>query len=289
MVFLLNGVTQYSEPRLPEEEIRNLASCYTEDCEVYPAFANYVLDYHNRRNRPLYMANAHRWAKIMESGRWDFTHQGLAFDTNFDLVDGQTRLMACKLANKPFKTKITWNVPPETRDTVDQGQTRNARDLCHFHGLTWVTVHHVALAASLYYGPFYRQDILRKEDYPALIQKHVDAIQFAWKVLPQNSDYRALTNHGIRGVLARAYYHLDQSVIRRFAEILYSGMPSSKDPASEGVIILRNRLLLGIKSRSSAEIRDEIYQRTQNGLWLYSRGEVKQQIAAIQRDFFPLK
>lgn len=49
------------------------------------------------------------YATAMRAGKWSLTHpgiQGIAFDENGVLVDGQNRLLACISANVPFTTVV---------------------------------------------------------------------------------------------------------------------------------------------------------------------------------------
>jgi len=48
----------------------------------------------NTHNRPINQAHVNRLAKEITAGRWQLTHQGIAFDTKGILIDGQHRLWA---------------------------------------------------------------------------------------------------------------------------------------------------------------------------------------------------
>jgi hypothetical protein len=50
------------------------------------------------KNRKLSLRTAGRYAKAMSDGRWMVTHQGIAFDSDGFLIDGQHRLRAVVLA-----------------------------------------------------------------------------------------------------------------------------------------------------------------------------------------------
>jgi len=91
----------------------------------------------NKTNRPLRMSVVEQYALDMRKGHWVVNHQGIAFDNNGNLVDGQHRLEAIRLANVPIKILITTglqNVALENglkvfvMDTVDRGKLRTVGD-----------------------------------------------------------------------------------------------------------------------------------------------------------------
>ena len=49
---------------------------------------------HNGHNRPLTRTRVREFAEAMKRGDWQLTHQGIAFDTDGQLKDGQHRLAA---------------------------------------------------------------------------------------------------------------------------------------------------------------------------------------------------
>ena len=81
-------------------------------------------------NRGLRKTSIRIWAGIMRRGNWDITHQGIAFNTNGELIDGQNRLNAIIKANVPVQMVVARDLPHnEYRElSVDQGNKRNYAD-----------------------------------------------------------------------------------------------------------------------------------------------------------------
>lgn len=110
---------------------------------ITPAWAIEKLENHNPRNRNMSEKTAQSYATDMRNGRWVLNHQGLAFDTNGDLLDGQHRLWAVVLADKPVEMMVSYDVPVmenkngvelSAMDTIDRGRPRNngtQMQLCH--------------------------------------------------------------------------------------------------------------------------------------------------------------
>lgn len=102
--------------------------------EVTPALAMQWLK-NNYGNRPVKDDVVVAYARDMVHGVWVATHQGLAFDVDEKLIDGQHRLKAVVMANKTVKMKVSFNLPAKiegsemtTMDCVDRGRTRSVAD-----------------------------------------------------------------------------------------------------------------------------------------------------------------
>jgi hypothetical protein len=88
----------------------------------------------NRANRPLSRSVVRAFAEAMERGDWMVTHQGIAFDGNGVLVDGQHRLAAVIEADMPVEMTVFTEVEDDTFDVLDTGKRRNAADVLAIEG-----------------------------------------------------------------------------------------------------------------------------------------------------------
>jgi hypothetical protein len=88
----------------------------------------------NTSNRPVSRVTVRAFAEAMRRGDWLVTHQGIAFDTNGVLVDGQHRLAAVIEADEPIEMTVFTDVEPDTFDVLDTGKRRNAADVLAIEG-----------------------------------------------------------------------------------------------------------------------------------------------------------
>src|SRR5579859_2745569 len=88
----------------------------------------------NTTNRPLSRSVVKSFADAMRRGDWVVTHQGIAFDTNGVLVDGQHRLAAIVEAEVPVEVTVFTDVEEGTFDVLDTGKRRNAADVLAIEG-----------------------------------------------------------------------------------------------------------------------------------------------------------
>ena len=100
---------------------------------ITPAKAADMLDA-NITNRPLAKSTVRAFAEAMERGDWLVTHQGIAFDSDGVLVDGQHRLAAIIEADVPVDMTVFTDVEPDTFDVLDTGKRRTAADVLAIEG-----------------------------------------------------------------------------------------------------------------------------------------------------------
>jgi hypothetical protein len=95
--------------------------------EVTPAIAKEWLKV-NIGNRPVKPKIVYQYAKDMENGLWQLTHQGIAFSKNNVLIDGQHRLMAIIASNKTVTMTVTFDADENSFAVLDAGVKRSLSD-----------------------------------------------------------------------------------------------------------------------------------------------------------------
>jgi hypothetical protein len=88
----------------------------------------------NTTNRPISKSVVRGFAEAMSRGDWVVTHQGIAFDTDGVLIDGQHRLAAIVEADVPIELTVFTEVATDTFDVLDTGKRRNAADALAIEG-----------------------------------------------------------------------------------------------------------------------------------------------------------
>jgi hypothetical protein len=97
---------------------------------ITPEMAKLWLDHCNpESNRVLSDTVYERYAKAMSRGEWRTTHQGIAFDKEGKLLDGQHRLMGIKLSGVSIEMLVIPGCDAATFDVLDSGHRRQAAQL----------------------------------------------------------------------------------------------------------------------------------------------------------------
>ncbi|MER5832610.1 hypothetical protein ABT116_17585 [Streptomyces sp. NPDC002130] len=82
----------------------------------------------NTNNRPLSKGTVQHLAGQIQRGEWQLTHQGIAFDEDEVLIDGQHRLAAIVKAGVTVPLTVTHGVPRTAFTVMDTGRKRTGRD-----------------------------------------------------------------------------------------------------------------------------------------------------------------
>lgn len=103
--------------------------------QVTPEMAGMWLDEGNKkRNRPLSSTTVEQIARQIRNGEWQLTHQGIAFDEDGNLLDGQHRLKAIQVTGVTLPMMVIQGVPKSTFTVLDTGRKRTGKDALHLSG-----------------------------------------------------------------------------------------------------------------------------------------------------------
>jgi hypothetical protein len=117
-----------------------LGDVWSQWMDVDPAIARRWLE-NNFRNRFVKEDVVQAYARDMLNGTWVPTHQGIAFNDQDALIDGQHRLKAVIMSGVTVRTMVTFGLPSvidgremTTMDAVDRGRTRSVADQLKIQG-----------------------------------------------------------------------------------------------------------------------------------------------------------
>lgn len=94
--------------------------------DVGPQLAREWLARNHPRNRVISAARVADYARHMREGTWPLTHQGIAFNTSDQLIDGQHRLHAVIGAGVVVPMLVTWGLDVDrlVYTNIDTGATK---------------------------------------------------------------------------------------------------------------------------------------------------------------------
>jgi hypothetical protein len=115
---------------------------------ITPAFAERVLETKNAKNRKVKPANLKRLITSIDNGEWILTNQGIAFDKDGNLLDGQHRLLAIVKTGKTLPIMVARNMDPKIFHCVDTGTARTAADGLYIKGSA--AAKHLAAGIKVY-------------------------------------------------------------------------------------------------------------------------------------------
>jgi hypothetical protein len=254
--------------------------------EVTPQLAAEWLE-QNENNRPITWNYVAQLARDIKAGRFPCTHQGIAFDTNGKLIDGQHRLWAILEADTPVRIRVFFNESPEYIAHIDGNRPRRAAErmtICQTLG----TVRSDELAAlrGMVGGLAidYKRRTLHEE--MELLELHRSALLFAHENIPGKKP-AGIANCMIRAVVARAWYCMtDHHLLCRFCEVLRTGV--SLGESEQVIVLLRNQLIDLRRNGTTRTVRQRQYALTSRALLAFLQGEEIAVLRASASELFIL-
>ncbi len=184
----------------------------------------------NRMNRPRSKATSREYARQMLAGQWLMNAEAIKFDWNGDLVDGQHRLQAIQIANRPVEMLVVRGLDPEVFKTIDTGRVRKSADLLALRGIRNQFV--FAAAFRLLYRFMIRDKSnhrISNTDLLEYVDKHPKLIEWGWEMMRNPYECRLIT------ASFRVYFfyiaaHVNERKARSFMEAFAAGKDSKSAP-----------------------------------------------------------
>ena len=203
----------------------------------------------NKINRPLKWDRIRTYVAAMKAGKWQLTHQGIAFKSNGDLADGQNRLTAVVISGVPVMMKVTYGMDATI---LDRGSSRSDRDTLIMSGVDKATASTLATSSVNFlfkyaYGCVPGDDV--KLDF---FNKHGDKLYDAVQLCSTKAEGSTLTR--VTPVAAATFCALACQVNKDGLKDFFKTVNSSTnfDRKMSAATQLRNHILQEYRVRSYA-------------------------------------
>ncbi len=227
----------------------------------------------NDRNRNVRPAKVAAFTRAMKEGRWRATHQGISFDENGNLLDGQHRLLAIVASGISILMIVVYNQPRRNMSVIDRGSTRTTGDTLRIlYGMDNATKRGSAarMVLAIKRGAYGGHMVLEDEEVAEeLIQ---NAAHYDWMF-----EIPLTTKHAGPVLAALAYaYPVNPGRVREFAQLI---VEPANVPA--GSIIFRAQEIAdtGCRTRNlGGSERIVVFRRMLRCLMAYLKGEKLKQV-----------
>ena len=225
----------------------------------------------NTHNRAIRQHKVDEYARDMGRGDWILTHQGIAFNCNGTLVDGQHRLWAVIESKKTIPMAVSHGLAVESQLVIDCPEVRRTADFLTLTDIWGVVPRlHGAVLKRMMQGASARGGRLTHTEEAEAYGFHRQAIKFAVDCFSRRAP--RLSSAAVFAVIARAYYSaFEKDDIRVFCEMLVTGK-TTKRPRDASVIVLRDALIYGLHGRALPST--EIYRKVQHALETFLENRV---------------
>lgn len=259
---------------------------------VTPAMAITWLQHHNKFNRFIKPSVVDQFVRDLVAGRWKLTHQGVAFDWNGQLVDGQHRLTAIAKANIAATVYVATGLDPLVREAVDIHSKRNVTDAFALSNrgarvaVKGMPANSAAgMWARMMYGIQQKKGQETRQEILAFSDAYAEGGEWALMEFAKHTRHRAVHVAPVMAAVARAYYHYaDKYRLARCVEVLATGIP--RHPDENAALHWRNVLTNGIARNSNRQ--PEIYGKTCRAIQAFMRNEVLTKFYEPNDEPFPL-
>lgn len=195
--------------------------------------------------RRLSIKNVEMLAAAIMRNEWRLKNDGLAFDENGKLVDGQHRLKAVILAGKAVLMNIFYGLDPAATTMIDSGiRPRSMADRVRMFEPELASYSssrcaYLNLCAELLAGSY--QTIRSMEDFRRWYELCEEGIAWALEVFA-TKEKDQLRNAAVAGALAFAHPR-NRKVVADFGWKLRTGYGLTEETKSEPVYVLRAHLI----------------------------------------------
>jgi hypothetical protein len=198
----------------------------------------------NTNNRPLRKSLVSQYAKDMSSGNWRLTHQGVAFNCDGTLLDGQHRLAAIVQSGVTVQMLVARGVDSRNQLVMDDHAKRSAGDALSLARKEKITQSHVAVmrAAVELSGAGNRSlQRLTKQQLDEVVDAFRPAMEFVEAKMPNNE--RGITSAPVKAAIVLAWYYVkDVERLAAFCDVL-TGKSLPDGDGDRAAVVLREWLL----------------------------------------------
>lgn len=193
-------------------------------------------------NRDIRQAKVSAFASAMKAGLWHLTHQGIAFDRDGRLVDGNHRLWAIVESKLVIKMLVARGVEKDSVSAIDTGTARTYADYGHYNGgstdpLTGSLAKILALGIG---NQFHAAPHDRVQGWYEFYKQSID---FSIKLRHHTRGAKTkVMTVAMAGAFAAAYWDVGEEVLSRIAEVLRTG--TTAFDADRAAIALRDAWLM---------------------------------------------
>jgi len=209
---------------------------------VTPEMAKSWLELNVPNNRAIRRPDVEAYKELIKAGRWQMTPEGIQFNTDGHLIDGQHRLTAIAEGRTSVWLVVWRDVPIEAMEYLNTGRSRSLADVLTVTGGVGsdVPARQMVSRAAVIYDIHWPSDRLRKQTvqhYEWVSERYLDDLVWAAKNYPGGvggnvgQTSRKVRSAPIMGALALAHRKNPEEV-EVFTRRLDTGLElTENDPA----------------------------------------------------------
>lgn len=237
-------------------------------------------------NRPLRENDCFMYAELIENGKFYLTHQGVAFDEDGQLIDGQHRLQGIALSRIPTQMMVTTGLKREVMRCVDTGRARNIRDNIAIATGHTPDADRCRVAVALLRSSANRRKVkVSADEVEAILKTHESAFDFISSFV--KSKKQGITASWVAAIFLRAYYDPRRARVADLMSFLISGYVDESEPCRGIAVRLRDYLIGGSGVSEAKSQSTAAYMRVERSIRAFVDSEHLSKMTLATEELFP--
>lgn len=244
----------------------------------------------NTDNRKIRQRVVDAIARDMLNGDFVLTHQGIAFDADGLLIDGQHRLAACVKSGVPMTVMVTRGIDRSSAEAIDTGIKRTFQDGLNFSGKyedspalrNKATIGAIRKLAQFGYN---QSIVLSDAEIHTLLMAFREKIEILYKA---SISRRSATSSVNGAALSALIYGESPDDIYKFFSVYLYGDSTGCEGLNIAAAYNWNRQVLDAKLKRAPFIPAKLYAGTQNAIWNFIHSENSKIIRPTQNSRYPV-
>lgn len=241
----------------------------------------------NVKNRSVRKQEVEAYAREIKRGTFALTHQGIAFDENGHLIDGQHRLMAIATAGIPVQMVVARGVVPTAFSVIDRGASRTMRDVVSLNvadaGESYAMMRNGVMlsAISQLVSCGYRKMKLTPNEVLKLFDAFGEHTTVAFRCGVNKSINRSQV---ISAAIAAMQCGVSHETIEKFFKVFNRSDIHNCEENNAQVVLNWRRQIDDAKIQRAPMNNRKIYLGTQNAIWHFTNNTRTSRIAGDIRN-----
>ncbi len=211
--------------------------------ELTPADADILLEANDHNRVPKnYCINV--YAESMENDKWVINGETIKVDKNGTLIDGQHRLMAMKLVDKPIRFAMALGVCRDYFDVTDTGRSRAPGDILKIAGIKNYNLNAATALLMLRYQ-MNESFSIRDPISPSSILQAVER----WPHLLYYDNPSNIVSHIVRRSIAQFFMYITMGINEEAAYKFFEKLSNGADLRRNSPILMFRDLQLKYKAQ----------------------------------------
>ena len=240
---------------------------------ITPEMATQYLS-RNTKNRSIRRQEVDAYAREIKRGNFVLTHQGIAFDEEGNLIDGQHRLMAIATAGIPVQMVVSRGVPSSAFTVVDRGASRTMRDVVSLGSGEEGSTHYSMMRNGVMLSAMnqlvmcgYRSMKLTANEMLRLFEALGEHTDVAFRCGVNKSIGRSQV---VSAALAAMHCGVDHEAIEKFFKVFHKSDIHDCEGYNVQAALNWRRQIDDAKLQGMAMHNRKLYLGTQNAIWHFA-------------------